>query len=83
MNSIIQSSTLLRDNSNVETLFNTVFRNKYLNRIIKNKLLQDRIIEIRAKDLNNSIKCEYLSTISLQDKLDYNISIKLVIKNNM
>lgn len=61
-------------------IFYHIFRNSFLRNVIRNVLL-DVVLEISLdeNDLTNRNKLEYLSTISKQEKLKNNITIRFVI----
>ncbi|KAF2072530.1 hypothetical protein CYY_006147 [Polysphondylium violaceum] len=62
----------------MDTLFYSVWRNTILRKDIRKKVCQNLLIDINLEYLNDNH--QYISLLSLQDKIDYNIYFKLFIK---
>ncbi|KAF2070325.1 hypothetical protein CYY_008362 [Polysphondylium violaceum] len=68
--------------SNHMNIFFLVWRNGYIKRLIRNSLLRDRVINFTSLAIVNQ-NHGYLDTLTIEDKLENNIFIRLVIKDTI
>ncbi|KAF2078470.1 hypothetical protein CYY_000220 [Polysphondylium violaceum] len=70
-----------RDKETQTSLFFSIFRNNYIKSKIRNNRFRDSVLQFTLSYLNSNNNHVYISKLTNNDKLEYNISIKIVIRH--